>query len=127
MTHGQTQTHPALAKPFAYVRRPDAVDVAVAIVTTQRDFGNREDRKQARMKYLVEQRGIDWFRDEVGRRVPHVALESPREIEFDTVEDLLGWHPQGDGKYLLRRARQHGPHQRQTGRPGLQVSIPQDR
>jgi sulfite reductase beta subunit-like hemoprotein len=98
MSHGQTQTHPALAKPFAYVRRPGVLDVAVAIVTTQRDFGNRGDRKQARMKYLVEQRGIDWFRGEVQRRVPHVTLEPPREIEFDTVEDLLGWQAQGDGK-----------------------------
>ncbi|MGI8604518.1 MAG: NADPH-dependent assimilatory sulfite reductase hemoprotein subunit [Verrucomicrobiales bacterium] len=98
MTHGQTQTHPALAKPLSYVRRADVMDVTVAIVTTQRDFGNREDRKQARMKYLIEQRGIDWFRGEVQRRVPHVVFESVKGVRFDTVEDQLGWHAQGDGR-----------------------------
>lgn len=98
MSHGQTQTHPALAKPLGYVRRAHVLDVTVAIVTTQRDHGNREDRKQARMKYLVEQRGIDWFRSEVQSRVPGVAIEPVKEFRFDTVEDALGWHEQGDGR-----------------------------
>jgi sulfite reductase beta subunit-like hemoprotein len=52
------------------------------------------------MKYLVESRGIDWFRDEVQRRVGGLRIEPPKEIHFDTVEDLLGWHSQGDDKFF---------------------------
>lgn len=43
--------------------------VATAVVTAQRDFGNREDRRRARLKYLIDDRGLDWFRSEVEQRV----------------------------------------------------------
>ena len=69
MTHGQTETFPALAKPLFYVAREHAVQAAVAVVSAQRDFGNRNDRKRARLKYLIDERGIDWFRDEVVKRL----------------------------------------------------------
>ncbi len=100
MSHGQTATHPCLAQPLAYVARDHVVDVAEAIVKTQRDFGNREDRKLARMKYLVKTRGIPWFRQEISQRLPAVKLEAPKQIHFSSVEDRLGWHEQGDGKFF---------------------------
>ncbi len=100
MSHGQQATRPFLARPLGYVKRANVVDVTVAIVTTQRDFGNREDRKQARLKYLVETKGIEWFRAEVQRRVPNVPITPVKEVKFDTVEDNLGWHEQGDGKWF---------------------------
>jgi sulfite reductase (ferredoxin) len=62
-------TYPRLASPLGWIRPERVVDVAEAIVTVQRDFGNREDRQRARLKYLVDERGIDWFRSEVERRL----------------------------------------------------------
>jgi sulfite reductase (ferredoxin) len=62
-------TYPRLASPLGWVRPERVVDVAEAIVTVQRDFGNREDRHRARLKYLVDERGIEWFRGEVERRL----------------------------------------------------------
>lgn len=97
MTHGMVKTHPTLAKPLFYVAREDAVEAAVAIVTTQRDFGNREDRKRARMKYLIEERGLDWFRKEVQSRL-NAPTEEPKSVEWTTVSDMNGWNEQGDGK-----------------------------
>ena len=99
MSHGKTETFPALAQPLFYIAREYAVKAAVAVVTTQRDFGNRTDRKQARLKYLINERGIDWFRDEVRKRLD-VPVEPAKEVTWNTVSDLLGWHEQGDGKLL---------------------------
>lgn len=98
MSHGQIATRPFLGQPLCYAPRAHVVDVTEAIVTTQRDHGNREDRKLARMKYLVSTKGIAWFREEVQRRLPGIALEDPKPVHFLTVEDKLGWHEQGDGK-----------------------------
>ena len=97
MSHGKTETFPALAKPFFYVAREHVVKAAVAVVTAQRDFGNRADRKRARLKYLIDERGIDWFRTEVTKRLD-VPFEPARAVHWNTVSDLLGWHEQGDGK-----------------------------
>jgi sulfite reductase (ferredoxin) len=97
MSHGKVDTYPALAQPLFAVRPEDAARAAIAIVTTQRDFGNRTDRKRARMKYLIEERGIDWFRAEVLSRID-VPTFPFREVHWDSVSDYLGWHEQGDGK-----------------------------
>jgi len=97
MTHGNQNTYPVLAKPLAYVQREQVIQTAVAVVTVQRDFGNRTDRKRARLKYLIDEKGIEWFREEVQARLPF-ALQAPNQVRWDTVSDLLGWHRQGDGK-----------------------------
>ena len=97
MTHGKQDTYPVLAKPLGYVGRDQVIETAVAVVTVQRDFGNRTDRKRARLKYLIDEKGIEWFRQEVQARLPF-ALQAPKEIRWDTVSDILGWHQQGDGK-----------------------------
>lgn len=97
MTHGQQATYPVLAKPLFYVAREHAVDAAEAIVTVQRDHGDRTNRKHARLKYTIEDRGIDWFRDEVVKRLD-APTEPVRGFRFNTVADMLGWHGQGDGK-----------------------------
>lgn len=100
MSHGKQETYPCLAKPLCTVRRDQVIDTLIAIVTTQRDFGNREDRKQARMKYLIEKKGLDWFRTEVASRV-NFQLEAPRSFTFDSVSDVFGWNEQGDGQWFL--------------------------
>lgn len=101
MSHGQLNTRPFLAQPFGYVKRQDVAAVTEAIVKTQRDHGNRIERKNARMKYLVEKEGIPWFIDQVKGRLPGVEIAAPKEIHFDTVADKLGWHEQGDGKLYV--------------------------
>ncbi|MBV9492220.1 MAG: NADPH-dependent assimilatory sulfite reductase hemoprotein subunit [Verrucomicrobia bacterium] len=99
MSHGKTDTYPALAKPLFYISRDQVLDAALAVVLVQRDYGNRTDRKRARLKYLIDERGIDWFRDEVCKRF-HGRVEPPKEARWETVGDLLGWHPQGDGRWF---------------------------
>ncbi len=79
----------------------DAVEAAVSVVTTQRDFGNRTDRKRARLKYLIEDRGLDWFRAEVKSRLGDRKIGEPKELSFTTVADRLGWHERGDGRRFL--------------------------
>ena len=97
MTHGKVDTYPALAQPLGYIERSRVIEVAKAVVTAQRDFGNRTDRKRARLKYLLEERGIEWFRDELRSRLTF-DLEPARPVKWSTVGDLLGWHEQGNGK-----------------------------
>lgn len=99
MTHGMEITRPHLAKPFAYIDRKDVIDVLKGIVQVQKEYGNRENRKISRLKHVVMDRGIAWFRDAVSERIDSsITLHQPREVAFDTVGDQLGWHEQGDGK-----------------------------
>lgn len=97
MSHGQLSTRPFLSQPLGYVAREHCVEAALCIITTQRDHGNRAERKLARLKYLVQSRGIEWFRTEVQSRMKG-KIEPLKEIKLDTVSDQLGWHEQGDGK-----------------------------
>lgn len=90
MSHSrEADTYPRLASPLAWMPPSRVVDVVEAIVTTQRDFGNREDRHRARLKYLVDERGIEWMRAEVGRRVGG-PLHPPVDIAPWTPEEYHG-------------------------------------
>jgi len=93
-------TYPRLASPLCYVPRKDVVDTildtCVAIVTIERDFGDRSNRRFARMKYLIDRRGLDWFRQEVETRLGR-TLEPPRKLEWYNGHDHLGWHRERDG------------------------------
>lgn len=100
MTHGKTTTYPRVATPLCFVTPDHVLQVVETIVTIQRDYGDRQNRKHARMKYLVEERGIVWFCDEAERRLGY-ALAAPHAIEWEDVEDHLGWHKQADGKWFL--------------------------
>ena len=99
MSHGQLSTRPFLAQPLCYVRRDAVVDVTEAIVTVQRDHGNRTERKNARMKYTIASMGLDAFREAVQGRLPGIVLEAAKPVHFGSVEDNLGWHEQGDGRW----------------------------
>jgi sulfite reductase (ferredoxin) len=92
MSHArEDDTYPRLASPLGWVTPERVVDVAEAIVTTQRDYGNREDRHRARLKYLVDERGIDWMRDEIGRRAG-APLDPPVDLPPWTAHDHHGAH-----------------------------------
>jgi sulfite reductase (ferredoxin) len=98
-TPSAKKTFPALAKRMAFVTPDQAVGVAEAVVKVQRDFGNREDRKVARLKYLIADRGIEWFRGKVEEYYGQ-KLADCTEDEVTGVDDHIGWFPQGDGKFF---------------------------
>jgi sulfite reductase (ferredoxin) len=99
-THGKTTTYPRLASALGFVPAARAVAAVRAIVLVQRDFGDRTDRRHARLKYLIDGRGLEWFRAEV-ERVAGFAFEPWRELpEWDDVP-RFGWHAQGDGRWFF--------------------------
>ena len=97
-TANKPDTWPAVAKALGFVPAEDVVAVARAVVAVQRDYGNRADRRHARLKYLVHERGLDWFREQVEERLGR-KLDPPRPVRRDPVHDHLGWHAQGDGLF----------------------------
>jgi sulfite reductase (ferredoxin) len=99
MTPSAAKTFPALAKRMAFVTTEQAVGVAEAVVKVQRDHGYRSDRKRARMKYLVADKGVEWFRARVEEYFGQPLADcTPDDV---TGVDLhMGWHAQGDGKYF---------------------------
>jgi sulfite reductase (NADPH) hemoprotein beta-component len=90
MTHGEPDTYPRTADVMGFCQTKDAVAIAEAVVTVQRDWGDRSNRKHARLKYTIEDRGLAEFRAEVERRAG-VKLEAPRPFEFTSTGDRLGW------------------------------------
>ena len=99
-THADAETYPRLADVLGFVTPQQVAAVAEAVVTTQRDFGNREVRKRARLKYTIDDRGLDWFRAEVERRAGF-ALGAPRAFAFEHSGDRYGWVEGEDGRWHL--------------------------
>lgn len=98
MTPSAKKTYPALAKRMAFVKPDQAVGVAEAILKVQRDNGNRSDRKIARMKYLVNDWGIEKFRAEVEKYFGE-SLADCTDDDVHGFDDHMGWQEQGDGKW----------------------------
>lgn len=99
MSHGNAETYPRLADVIGFIP-PDKVNaVGEAVLTTQRDFGCRTNRKHARLKYTIEDRGIEWFKGEVERR-SGLKFEPARRFEFTTIEDPHGWQECADGTWF---------------------------
>jgi len=97
MSFGQMKTRPALGQPLFFVEKRNVIEALKAIVSVQREHGRRDDRKQARLKYVILDRGIDWFREQVFARLS-VPVGMAKPVSFGSTEDLLGWHEQGDGR-----------------------------
>lgn len=100
MTHGDLDTFPRTADVIGFCTPEQAVDVAEKIVTVQRDWGNREDRKRARFKYTIEDRGLDNVVAEVNRRLGY-DLQPPRPFKFESTGDPIGWIQGADKKWHL--------------------------
>jgi len=99
MSHGNEETHPRLADVLGFIP-PDQVNaVGEAVLTTQRDYGDRTNRKHARLKYTIEHRGVKWFKAEVEKR-SGVKFKPSRKFEFLTIEDPHGWHECADGAWF---------------------------
>ncbi|HET9148251.1 MAG TPA: NADPH-dependent assimilatory sulfite reductase hemoprotein subunit, partial [Acetobacteraceae bacterium] len=99
-THGDPTTFPRVGDVIGYCPKDQTIAVAEAVLTTQRDFGNRADRKRARLKYTIEDRGLPWFIAEVNSRLA-VKLEPARPFHFTGNSDALGWHTSEDGLHHL--------------------------
>ena len=99
-SHGNTVTYPRLADVIGFFKPEHVVEVAKAVLTIHRDFGDRTDRKHARLKYVVAERGVDFMRSEVNQRAG-ITLEPARSYQFTTTGDNYGWHKALDGTNFL--------------------------
>jgi sulfite reductase (ferredoxin) len=106
-THNKEGTFPRIADPMGYVAKADIYDAVKAIVATQRDYGDRSDRRHARMKYLLEDWGLEKFCTQVEAYFGKTFEPLKPLPEFKYL-DFLGWHEQGDGKLFHGISIQNG-------------------
>jgi sulfite reductase (ferredoxin) len=97
VTPSAEKTFPAVAKRMALIKPEEAVDVATAVIKVQRDFGNRSDRKVARLKYLIHNWGLPKFKAKVEEYYGR-PLADPHPDDVHSFDDHIGWHEQGDGR-----------------------------
>ncbi|MGB3726226.1 MAG: assimilatory sulfite reductase (NADPH) hemoprotein subunit [Glaciecola sp.] len=100
MTHGDESTFPRKADDFGFIPLDKTLDVAAAVVSTQRDWGNRVNRKNAKTKYTLERVGVETFKQEVEQRA-NVSFETSKPYEFTSRGDRFGWVEGIDGKHHL--------------------------
>jgi sulfite reductase (NADPH) hemoprotein beta-component len=99
VSHGNADTFPRLADVIGFIT-PDQVNtIGHAVITAQRDYGDRTNRKHARLKYTIEDRGIAWFKNEVETRAGF-KLAPARPFTFTTIADDYGWHRAADGTWF---------------------------
>jgi sulfite reductase (NADPH) hemoprotein beta-component len=99
-SHGNEQTYPRLADVIGFFTPDKLVEVAKAVLTIHRDFGDRTDRKHARLKYIVAERGVKFMQDEVNKRAG-ITLAPAKPYKFTTTSDLYGWRKAVDGSWFL--------------------------
>ena len=98
-THGNAETYPRLATLIGFVDTEEKLLKAIyEIVTIQRDYGNRSDRKQARLKYTVDKYGIEWYKQELEKRTGF-ALAPVVPVTFTSRSDLYGWQQNDAGQW----------------------------
>ena len=106
-SHGDAATYPRLGNVIGFVAPEQALAIAEATIAVQRDVGDRTERKHARLKYTIDDRGLDWFKDEVERRAGF-PLEPARPFSFDHNGDRFGWAEGEDGRWHLTLRIQSG-------------------
>ncbi|MFC2947361.1 assimilatory sulfite reductase (NADPH) hemoprotein subunit [Virgibacillus sediminis] len=118
-THGDTNTYPQVARVIGYCPADKIVEVAETVITIQRDYGNRSNRKNARFKYTIDARGLDWIKTELNERLGwELAEEKP--YQFDHNGDRYGWVKGQDNWHLTLfiengRLKDTDEHQMMTG------------
>ena len=100
MTHNNAKTYPRVADVIGFFTPEHIETVAKAVLTVHRDFGDRTDRKHARLKYVLAERGVEWFRGELEQRTG-IRLEEPKPFAFDQQGDMFGWNEAADGSWFL--------------------------
>jgi sulfite reductase (NADPH) hemoprotein beta-component len=106
-THGDASTYPRLADTLGFVAPEQVLAVAEAVVTTQRDFGNRTSRRHARLKYTIDRMGLDAFKSEVERRAG-LTFAPARPVAFTDQGDRYGWVHGTDGRWHLTLYLENG-------------------
>ncbi len=138
-TQGKIETFPHLAQPICYVPVEHVEDAAECVVKIFRDHGNRENRKRARIKYVVHDWGVEKFRETMGEYM-RMSLEEPKPVSVKGFNLLLGWHSQKNGKYWYGisvengRIKDEGKYQLRTAlgkiidkfRPEVRLTAQQD-
>lgn len=99
MNHGNVETFPRLADVLGFIPADKVNTVGEAILTTQRDYGDRTNRRHARLKYTIQDRGVEWFKAEVEKR-SGVTFGPARPFAFTTIEDPHGWQENADGTWF---------------------------
>jgi sulfite reductase (NADPH) hemoprotein beta-component len=99
MSHGNAETFPRLADVLGFIPADQVIPIGEAVLTTQRDYGDRANRKHARLKYTIEDRGVAWFKAEVEKRSA-ITFAPARPFEFTSIQDPFGWHRGADGKWF---------------------------
>lgn len=99
MSHGNEETFPRVADLLGFITRDQVNAIGHAVITTQRDFGDRTNRKHARLKYTIEDRGIVWFKQQVEER-SGITFGPARAFTFTTIQDQHGWHKNADGSWF---------------------------
>ena len=116
-THNKEETFARVADEIGYVDKADVYDLMKAIVATQRDYGDRHSRRHARMKYLINDWGVERFRQQVETYLGK-PLKPFTKLPKWTFSDYLGWHEQGDGHWFVGVPVENG---RVLDREGLQL------
>jgi sulfite reductase (NADPH) hemoprotein beta-component len=107
MTHNKMETYPRIADVIGFCTTDQVLQVAEETVKIQRDNGDRTERRHARLKYTIEDRGIDWFTDELHKRLGW-ELQPERPYTFTTSSDRYGWSQGHDGKWHFGLFIQNG-------------------
>ncbi len=106
-THGNLATYPRLATVLGFVETGRLLDTVYAITTTQRDFGNRSDRKLSRLKYTIDNMGVETFKKEVESRAG-ILFESARPVSFIFRHDAYGWQQNHKGLWYYTAFIENG-------------------
>jgi len=122
MTHGEPDTYPRTADVMGFCATRDAIAIAEAVVTVQRDWGDRSNRKHARLKYTIEDRGLDAFRAEVEKRAS-VTLEAPKPFSFTSTGDRYGWIDGENGRSHLTLYVENGRIKDTAGGAGMLTGL----
>lgn len=107
MTHGDPKTYPQLGRIIGFATPDQIVDVAEKTVTIQRDYGDRSVRKHARFKYTIDDRGVEWFVNELHERLGY-KLQQARPFQFESNGDRYGWVKGSNGKWHYTLFIQNG-------------------
>lgn len=106
-TDNAPDTYPRLADVIGYIPKDKVIQATDAVMSVQRDYGDRVDRTHARFKYTVDNKGVDWIKAEIEERLGF-AFEPARPFTFDTNGDQLGWHMGDDGAHHFGLYIQNG-------------------
>lgn len=100
-SNGVKLSHPRMADPICSIgpSKDDVLAMAKAVIGIHRDFGNRSNRRLARLKYVLEERGLEWFKGELSSRLG-APLAPAEPLEWRRQEDYLGWHRQAGGGWF---------------------------